>query len=818
MKIQAYSRLLASICVLALATTPSFAQTGADGEQTPVSAPAAASEMEARYQRAAIFANDTGSRFLLNGSVVPTWIGDEDRFWYCKQTEKGCSYVVVEAATGRSRPLFDHADLASKLVKKSGNVFPADDLQLSDFQVTKEGLITFTAFQKRYSYDRSKVLKEIGQVAVVPTVMAPDGKREAFIKDWNIWVRDLKSGEEKQVTTDGEEFYAYAMKPSASRNFHWAAELRWAPDSRRIFTVQTDDRQVKPMPFIAYARDEDVRPVAFSQRYALPGDAHVPMFRLAVIDTETGKQIPVRYSDLPATRMLDAPPQGGRAWWSGDGRRVFFIDIERGEKSARLISADAATGETRELFREDNPAGYVELSQDVYGATTTVPLPERNQVIWYSERSGVPQLYLFDLATGTLVRKLTDDSYVVRDILSVDERRGEALIAVSGKQEDKNPYYQEVMRINLDTGVGEVVSAGDDDRVVAPDGRFGMSLALLLAGARQGGGVAPSGNYWVETRSRIDRPGVTVIRSRSGADVATLETARLNGVPSGFRLPEPVLVTAADGETKLQALIARPSNFDPAKKYPLIDVIYGGPQASVVPSRLEGNALTALSLAELGFIAVVIDGRGTTGRTRKFREASYGAAETASNLEDHMAAIRELAGRHPYIDLDRVGITGFSGGGYMSTSAMLRYPDFFKVAVSGAGNHDQRDFWFSWGERYQGLLDGDNYMPQANLTYAKNLRGKLMLYHGLLDTGVQPGTMFNLVQKLEDANRDFDLVIAPRAPHTYTGYGQRRAWDYFVEHLGGETPPKEFKLVNSFDYSVAEAKRREASKDKAGAK
>ena len=806
--------LLAGMCAIALTSAPALAQT-AEQQHTSVEEPAATAEMEARYERAAMLARG-GSPVSLNNQVIPTWIGGEDRFWYCKQTEAGCTYTLVDARTGNSRLLFDHSDLAAKLTKKSGNIFPPDDLGITDLYVDGDGTITFSAFQKRYSYDSNGVLKELGDALLSAPVVSPDGKLEAYVKDWNIWVRDLESGEEKPITTDGQERYAYATKPGASRGFTWGSELRWAPDSKRVFTVQTDDRQVKDVPFIQYAPEDGVRPVAFSMPYAFPGDLHIPMYRMLVVDVEDGKQVPIKYRDLPAGRMLDAPFNGGRAWWGGDGKRVFFVDVERGEKAAHLISADASTGDTTELFSETNPDGYVELSDNVYEAASIVPLPERNQVIWYSERTGRPQLYLYDLATGQLVRKLTDDAYGVRRIVSADESRGEVLISISGRDPTKNPYYEEILRIDLDTGNGEILSQGDDHRFIAPDGRNGVSFALLLGGAPRGSGVSPSGDYWVETRQRIDRPAVSVIRTRSRREGATLETASLNHVPEGFRRPEPVLVKAANGKTILQGAIFRPSDFDPSKIYPVIDLIYGGPQAAVVPVALDGLANMAMPLAELGFVTVIIDGRGTTGRDREFHEHSYGAVEKASEVEDHIAAIRQLAQRYPYMDLDRVGITGFSGGGYMSTSAILRYPDFYKVAVSGAGNHDQRDFWHSWGERYQGELDGDNYLAQANLTYAKNLEGKLLLYQGLMDTGVQPGTLFNLVQKLEDENKDFDLVIAPRAGHSYTGYAQRRGWDYFVEHLAGKTPPKEFELINGYDYTIAEMKRRKGGASKAG--
>ncbi len=248
---------------------------------------------------------------------------------------------------------------------------------------------------------------------------------------------------------------------------------------------------------------------------------------------------------------------------------------------------------------------------------------------------------------------------------------------------------------------------------------------------------------------------------------------------------------------------SRPSDYDPAKKYPVVDYIYGGPQIAYVPNGFaEGAYLDAASLAELGFVTVMIDGRGTAQRSRAFHTASYGKIETASDLDDHIAAIQQLAATDTAIDGARVGIIGFSAGGYMTARAMLRYPDFFKVGVAASGNHDQRLFWGTWGERYEGYPVGDDYKSQANLTYAEDLKGKLLLVHGLLDSGVHPAAVFQLEQALIDHNKDFDLLLFPRSHHDIPGYGTRRTWDYFVTYLAGETPPHEFSLKSRLDYEL----------------
>ncbi|OWR00165.1 hypothetical protein CDQ91_05170 [Sphingopyxis witflariensis] len=780
--------LLGSAACL-MTSVPASAQTDAVAASSATLAETADPQaLRGKYERASFFNNALTNHFMLNAAVAPTWIGTEDSFWYCRETETGCTYTEVNAQTGAKSALFDHERLSRDLEALTKKKFPAADLRLGNVVVTADRTVTFAAFGKTYSYTRAGELKELGAAEQLVPVASPDGTMLAFVRDSNIWTRNVKTGKERQLTEDGEKLFAYAILPDAFRQFSTSTELKWSPDSKKILTVQTDDRQVKVMPLVDFVPDKGVRPVAVEQRQAFPGDAHVPTYRIVVIDVGSKRQTDMRYPRLPAVRMLDTPIGGERAWWSGDAKRVFFVDIERGEKTVHLISADAETGIARELFQESDSKGYVELSEEVYSPTLLRILPRRNQILWYSERSGAGQLYLYDLATGRLIRQLTKGTARIRGVLAVDEARGTAWVATSGGEAGKNPYYRRVARVDLDSGAMRIVSSGDDDRVIA-DG-------TLLTGAPGTRGFSPSGNYWVETQTRVDKPGRSVLKRAEGTEVAVVEQAELRGTPAGFRLPEPVMLTAADGVTPIQAIVVRPSDFDPNKRYPVIDHIYGGPQVANVPSAFAMSAVWAQSLAELGFVVVVIDGRGTTGRGRAFHTASYGAVETASNVEDHIAGIRQLAARYPYMDISRVGINGFSGGGYMTASAMFRFPDFYKVGVAESGNHDQRGFWHSWGERYQGLNTGKNYDAQANVTYASQLKGKLLLMHGLLDFGVQPGVLFQLTQKLMDENKNFDLVVLPKLGHQPSGYSIRRRWDYFVQNLAGLQPPQNFKVVS----------------------
>lgn len=762
--------------------------------------PHAQDDMRERYDRAAFIENNVANRYYLNRMVMPTWFDDGNRFWYRRETRDGYRFTAVEAASGQKAPLFDHEKLAAALQSASEKKISPDSLPLRHVHVRPDGTVDFVAFDKAYSFGRKGKLVMNGPANdLAGQVVAPNKQKSVFLRGFNLWMRDLESGDEQQLTDDGSQTYAYAMLPEAARQIS-STEATWSPKSQKILTFQVDDRQVKELPIIQFAPEGSVRPVASSYRVAFPGDEHVPMFRMTIVDAESGKQTRVHYPDIPAVRMLDTPIGGGRAWWSADGQTAYFVEITRGEKTARLIAVDASTGETRKVFEENTEEGYLELGQMVYTSTALAPLPQRNQLIWYSERTGQAHLYLYDLSTGEMVRPLTSGDFIVRDLLHVDEARHEMILSIAGRDAAKNPYHQEIVRINLDNGSMTILSAGDSDRQVIGPAAFEKLIEQGVYGADPKAirGVSPNGKFIVETQTRIDMPSQTVLkRSSDGGVIGLIEQSVVADLPAGFEWPRSEMLVAADGKTPIRAIVARPSDFDPTMIYPVIDHIYGGPQVFNAPTSFAMSAVQAQALAELGFIVVVIDGRGTSGRDRAFHEASYGAAETASDLEDHVAGIRQLAARYRYMDISRVGIYGFSGGGYMTASAMLRYPDFFDVGVAAAGNHDQRLFWHSWGERYQGLVDGENYLTQANVTYADQLKGDLLLIHGMMDVGVHPGQVFQLAQALMDANKDFDMLLFPRASHQLPGYGQRRMWDYFVEKLAGKTPPPNYKLISS---------------------
>lgn len=764
------------------------------------------SEMIARYRRAAEIQAPRFHNWLLNQSVVPHWIRGRDEFWFERQVVDGHRFVRVNAVSGNKSDAFNHSRLAEELGRRVGRVLNQNKLPLKGLRVSAPGeVISFSAFGKAWRFDDERGLSEDAH-PLTNFAISPDGRLGIFTRADDLWMREFGSGTEVRLTNDGEPHYRYGANPEARPRPGSAPGVVWSSDSRHIFTVQTDDREVLNAPVVEYAPAGASRPRVINYRMAFPGDLQIPTFRLTLIDVRSGRHTPVKYMPLPAVRMNNSPVDR-RMWWNSDASKAYFVDIRRGEKSVNLVAVDAKSGITRTLFSEQSDT-YVELGSDVYSPVMIRHLPKTNRLIWYSERSGWAHLYLYDLSSGKLVRPLTRGNWVVRKILAVNEDKGQLFISIAGRVTGRNPYYEEVARVDIATGDMSILSSGDEEHyLVDPDNlNDGATIGYIYEGGDVSGlrGVSPSGNYFVETMVTADKPSSTVLRDHNGRFITTVEAADARQLPSWWRWPEPVEVVAADGVTKIYGLVFRPSDYNPAKKYAVIDYVYGGPQAAYVPTSFGQGAfgqefLDAASIAELGFVTVMIDGRGTAQRSRAFHETSYGHAERASNLDDHIAGIQQLAQLDPGLDTTRVGITGFSAGGYLAANAMFRYPEFYKVGVAMSGSHDLRLFWSTWGERYQGYPVGKEYDIQANTTYVKNLKGKLLLVHGLMDTAVTPAHMFQLEQALISANKDFDTLVWPRAGHFVPSYGKRRQWDYFVEHLANEPPPREFQLRTDGD-------------------
>jgi len=517
-------------------------------------------------------------------------------------------------------------------------------------------------------------------------------------------------------------------------------------------------------------------------KYPLPGDDTVTMIQRVVIDVDSGKA--VRFQMPPdqhrSTLCDDLACRGGE-WgdvqWSGDGSTVAFVSTARDHRREQLRVADASTGTIRDVLEEKAETFF----ESGNGAINWRYLPGSNDAIWFSERDNWGHLYLYDVKRGREKHPITSGDWNVTQLLRVDEKNHTIYFVGVGRERGRDPYFRHLYRVGLDGKNLQLLTPEDGDHDVW---------------------LSPSGRFFVDSFSKPDVPPVTQLRDADGSLIATIERADISRlVATGWKPPMPITVKARDGQTDLFGLLYRPTTFDPSKKYPIVNHIYPGPQTGSVGSRTFSAARgDAQALAELGFVVVEIDGMGTPWRSKKFHEEYYGNMGD-NTLPDQVAGMTDLAARFPWIDLDRAGIYGHSGGGYATADAMFRYPDFFKVGISEAGNHDNRVYEDDWAEKWQGLLekkpDGStNYDNQANQLVAKNLKGRLLLAHGTLDSNVPPNNTLLVVNELIKANKDFDLLMLPNRGHGFGNepYMVRRRWDYFVRYLLGAEPPHEYEM------------------------
>jgi dipeptidyl-peptidase 4 len=736
---------------------------------------------------------------LITGDVVqPNWLPDGDRFWYRVTVPGGADFIIVDPVRNSRRHLFDNARLAAAMSLANDTAYAPGKLPFRTFDwVDVERAIAFNVGAKRFDCDivayRCAVGDTVPQRPISRTV-SPDGRWEAFVHEHNLHIRPLAGGDSIPLTNDGVELWAYgAAAPRANqllRNTPARPVLQWSPDSRRIAVARIDERQVEQFPIYSSTTQ---RPRGFTYPYALPGDSIIPVYDIHIVDVAARSNVRV---NMPPQSAQVNGMSGMRdsTWiavkWGGASDQIYFTHVTRGPQRVQLMRADARTGEVVLLAR-DSSATFVELNTESGGLPNWGVANGGRDVIWFSQRDGWGHLYRYD-ERGARTGRITEGAWVVGEVRRIDERDGRIWFTARGRESGRDPYFTRFYRVNLDGSGLTLLTPEDAEHIVH---------------------LSPSGRFFVDTYSRLDQPPVTVLRSSAdGRVLRTLEEADVSALLAiGWRPPEPFTVKARDGVTELHGVIYRPTNFDPSKKYPVLDHIYPGPQIIVSPKSFFPTNQPGLTyatfgqvqaIAELGFIVVHLDHMGTNLRSKAFHDAYYGNMAD-HGLPDHVAALRQLGARFPSMDLERVGIYGHSGGAFASTAAILQYPDFFKVAVSTAGNHDNRSYYYGWGERYQGLLvrdsarGSDNYESQANYRLARNLRGRLFLMHGDMDDNVHPALTLRLVHALVEENKDFDLLILPDLAHgvTQEPYVIRRTWDYFVRHLLGAEPPHEYRIA-----------------------
>ncbi|WP_240755263.1 S9 family peptidase [Pedobacter sp. SYP-B3415] len=738
------------------------------------------------YKRAQSFLSTNAQRFVDHTPGRPTWLADE-RLLLRDVHASGVTYMLADPKSGILKPAFDHHKLAAALSAAGTGTVRATSLSLNDVNYSPDrklmrfqfGSANYTADLSAYVLQKetrkgsgSAFQRTPATAADGPPTLSPDGTKAVFIRSYNLWLRDLVTGKESQLTTDGVKDYGYATDNAGWKSSERAI-VAWSPDSKKIATFKQDQRHLNDM----YLVTTNVGAPTLKQwKYAMPSDKKVAMIERVIIDTEQPKVISLQVDADPhrATLSDDIASSGtfDDVQWNRAGTRLTFVSTSRYHNEEKIRIADAATGRVDELFEEKVKTQY----ESGWGAINWRFLDKSNEIVWFSERDDRGHLYLYDTRNGKFKNRITGGNWIVTKLIHIDEAKRQAYFMACGIQKE-NPYFAQLCRINLD---------GKNFRVLTPEaGNHRVEFS-------------PSMKYFTDEWSKPDVPAQAAVRDLDGKISVQLPKTDISRLlAAGWKAPVPVTVKAADGTTDLYGLMYTPSNLDPSRKYPLVDYIYPGPQGgsignwSFAAARRDNQAL-----AELGFIVVEIEGTSNPLRTKSFHDKSYGNM-AENTLPDQVAGIRELARRYPYIDLNRVGIWGHSGGGFATAAAMFRYPDFFKVGIAESGNHDNRNYEDDWGDRYNGPISDEAYAAQANQTYAANLKGKLMLAHGMMDDNVPPYNTLLVVEALEKANKDYDLVIFPNSAHSfgrYNTYMMRRRWDYFVKNLAGAEPPKEFKI------------------------
>ncbi|MFD1541961.1 S9 family peptidase [Nonomuraea guangzhouensis] len=719
------------------------------------------------------------------GKVTPRWIDGGARFWYRADAPEGHWFALVDPAKGTREPAFDHERLAAALgaaAEVPVRTLPFETIELTGSEVE------FEAFDGRWRCSLDSYLCERVDRPERPgplDVRSPDGKWVVTRRGYDLWLRSSETGEERPLTTDGRADRTYGAQPDSLSYGVLMRKLglpslpplvAWSPDSRRLVTHRLDQSGVPLSHLVESAPAGGGRPVLHSYHYAMPGEEVVPRAELIVFDVSGGPAVEAKAE--PLLMSLLSPLLFNQVWWAPDGGAVYYLEQPRDLKTLRLNRLDPRTGEVRPLV-EEHGEPRVALGQGM-GQTILHLLATGREVLWYSQRDGWGHLYLYDTEHGETVCQVTSGEWAVQRILHVDEDERVVYFLASGLVE-ADPYRRQVCRARLDgTGFERLTDDDLDHEVTLPR----------------------SGTYFVDSASAKATPPVTTVRAWDGSVLVELERADVTALlEARWTAPEQFAAKAADGETDIYGVLHLPRGFDPAKRYPVIDSPYPGPHHGRLHPSFEGFPHVdreAEAIAALGFVVVTLDGRGTPGRSRAFHDHSYGRYDTAGSLEDHVAALRQLAASRPWMDLDRVGVYGGSGGGYATVRAMCLYPGFYKVGVAACGNHDQRFYQLAWGETYDGPYDAERYARSSNVEIADRLEGKLLLIHGEMDDNVHPHLTMRLVDRLIAADKDFDLLIVPGAEHLFVGYESyviRRRWDFLVRHLMGVEPPPGYKIA-----------------------
>ncbi|NRA62423.1 MAG: DPP IV N-terminal domain-containing protein [Psychrobium sp.] len=729
------------------------------------------------YQRAEQLLRKSTGKLVFGTVKNSKWL-DNDRLTYRTSVVGGYKFVLADAAKREKTAAFDHAKIAAALSDDTVT-YSALDLPFRSFSFNEQySAIKFSVKKQAYSCVLSSATceKVAAKKKFRGQVVSPDGTKAVFIREHNLWLRDTTTNKELALTNDGKADYGYG-----TNNAGWLRSstpvLLWSPDSQKIATFQHDSRQVKSMHLVS---TNVGHPTLDSWKYPLPGDKHIFMMERLVIDVASKKI--TRFDMAPdpqRSTVTDHVYSRGKmldVQWNDRSDSLAFVSVSRNYQHVELRVADPKTGDVVSIM-DETVKSFFESGK---GKANWQYLPQSNEVIWFSQRDDWGHLYLYDLSSGKLKQQITHGDWNVLQVRHIDKDNRVIYFTGAGREEG-DPYFKYFYSVNFD----------------------GSALTLLTPEMASHQVVMnEAGSRFVDLFSTPSHPEQSLIRNVDGKIAVVLEKSDITQLKAThWRAPESFIVKDRNGQHDIYGLMYKPSNFDANKSYPVVNYLYPGPQTGSIGRRtFSASRGDKQAIAELGFIQIEIDALGTPKRSNSFHDFNHGNMGD-SGVPDQMAAIKQLGAKYSWIDLDRVGIWGHSGGGFASTNAILKYPDFYKVAVSGAGNHDNRNYASPWGDKWQGLVvnnkDGSsNYDNQANQLVVDGLKGKLLLAHGTLDDNVPPFNTLIVVNALIKANKDFDLLMLPNRRHGFSRepYMMRKRWDYFVKHLMGKTPPKEFKF------------------------
>lgn len=730
-------------------------------------------QMNQRMQRAVSFLSWNLQEQLYQTPVQPVWLSGKV-FWYRVRTPEGVRFRYLDTSEGDEiRPAFDHEKVVEAITRRSGTAPPQGEVPFQTFRYSRDGeQLSFIYKDQYWSCNRTTWECEDPTERVTPpenSVPSPNRRSYLLLKDYNLHLWNRETRQTVQLTHDGVEGNGYALDSQGWRQSERPV-VRWSPDSRKIATYRLDERGVGKLSVMRMAEG---RPVVESRPYALPGDSVMPKLEPVIVDLDRQEVIRVQRDPnwMRASNCCGLIRNG--AWvdaqWSSDNSSLYRVEVSRDYRTATLVEIDAADGSARVRFQETLDP-YFESNLKSRSEPNWRVDHDRRELLWFSRRDGWGHLYLYDLDSGVLKRQVTSGEWNVIDLLRWDREASTLLFTAMGREQGLDPYFELLYRLDLESGEIVRMTPSDDHHQVT---------------------LSPDGSLAVSNRSRPDKPPVAEWIDLESGEIHPLEEAWMEGLASiGFEPPRPFTVKARDDETDLHGLLFFPADFDSTRRYPTIVSIYPGPQTGSVGARSFSTYRRgqAHALAQLGFVVMQLDALGTPFRSARFHTWWHG--NLADNgLEDQVGALKQLAGRHDWIDLNRVGIYGHSGGGYATVAAMLRYPEVFHVGVAGAGNLDNALYTDYWGEKYQGvpLRQGLSYRNQEIHRLAHRLRGKLLLTYGTADTNVHPVMSWQLIDRLMARGRRFDLMVFPDRDHSYANepYNLQLTWDYFSRHLLG---------------------------------